>query len=181
MNKRFRNIAAASMIFAAAFVSAQTAENQSTTTSTVQTAATASNPAIDALVKKVTENPKDTQSLVNLAVAYQEAQNWTSSIDTWKKVSELLPTWAPAYYGVANVYQSSKDDAAAKQAYEKYIFMVKPEEVEANKANLAYAHFYLAFAEQQTNKDLAKQHIAKSLQYDPSNQEAVKLSESLNK
>ncbi|MDN3692823.1 hypothetical protein QWZ06_11310 [Chryseobacterium tructae] len=65
-------------------------------------------------------------------------------------------------------------------AYEKYIAKVKPEEVEENKKNLAYAYFYIAFAEQQSDPNKAKQHIAKSLQYDPNNQDAIKLSKTLN-
>lgn len=92
----------------------------------------------------------------------------------------LLPDWAPAYYSQAYAYQSAKDDANAKLAYEKYIATVKPEEVEQNKKNLAYAYFYLAFTEQQTDPNKAKEHIAKSIQYDPSNQDAVKLSKALN-
>ena len=65
-------------------------------------------------------------------------------------------------------------------AYEKYIATVKPEEVEANKKNLAYAHFFVAYKLQETDKELAKQQIAKSLVYDATNEEAVKLSTFLN-
>ncbi|WP_294299711.1 hypothetical protein [uncultured Chryseobacterium sp.] len=163
---------------AVSFANAQTTQTDSaTTTTTVQAAG---NPAIDALKKKIEANPKDTESLAQLAGVYQEASDWTNAVATWKKISALLPDWAPSYYSQAYAYQSAKDDANAKLAYEKYIATVKPEEIEQNKKNLAYAYFYVAFSEQQSNPDKAKEHIAKSLQYDPSNQDAVKLSQALN-
>lgn len=166
------------------FVSAQTTQIDSaagTTNAAATTTATqSSNPAIDALKKQVEANPKDTEALAKLAGAYQEASDWTNAIDTWKKVSAAVPDWAPSYYSQAYSYQNAKDDANAKMAYEKYIATVKPEEVEQNKKNLAYAYFYIAFSEQQSDPDKAKEHIAKSLQYDPTNQDAVKLSQALN-
>ncbi|RXM39265.1 hypothetical protein BOQ62_12585 [Chryseobacterium sp. CH21] len=156
-------------------VNAQTTQPE-TSTSTSQT----TNPTIEGLKKQIETNPKDVESLAKLANAYQEASDWTNSIATWKKISVLLPDWAPSYYSQAYAYQSAKDDANAKIAYEKYIATVKPEEVEQNKKNLAYAYFYLAFSEQQSDPNKAKEHIAKSIQYDPTNQDAVKLSKTLN-
>ncbi|PIF46170.1 hypothetical protein CLU96_3189 [Chryseobacterium sp. 52] len=169
------------LVGSAGFVTAQTTQVDSTN-NTANTAATtqSANPAIDALKKQIEANPKDTESLAKLAAAYQEASDWTNAVDTWKKISVLLPDWSPSYYSQAYAYQAAKDDANAKIAYEKYIATVKPEEVEQNKKNLAYAYFYIAFAEQQSNPDKAKEHIAKSIQYDPTNQDAVKLSKTLN-
>ncbi|MBP1163604.1 hypothetical protein OH816_18955 [Chryseobacterium sp. CFS7] len=156
-------------------VNAQTTQPE-TSAATSQT----TNPTIEGLKKQIAANPKDTESLAKLAGAYQEASDWPNAIDTWKKISVLLPDWAPSYYSQAYAYQSAKDDANAKIAYEKYIATVKPEEVEQNKKNLAYAYFYLAFTEQQTDPNKAKEHIAKSIQYDPTNEDAVKLSKTLN-
>ena len=156
-------------------VNAQTTQPETSAT-TSQTA----NPTIEGLKKQVEANPKDTESLAKLAAAYQDASDWTNAIDTWKKISVLLPDWAPSYYSQAYAYQSAKDDANAKIAYEKYIATVKPEEVEQNKKNLAYAYFYLAFSEQKTDPNKAKEHIAKSIQYDPTNEDALKLSKTLN-
>ncbi|MGG5207893.1 tetratricopeptide repeat protein [Chryseobacterium sp. MIQD13] len=166
------------LVGTAGFANAQTTQTDSAN----NTAATAQagNPTIDGLKKQIETNPKDTESLAKLAAAYQEASDWTNAVDTWKKISVLLPDWAPSYYSQAYAYQSAKDDANAKIAYEKYIATVKPEEVEQNKKNLAYAYFYLAFAEQKTDPGKAKEHIAKSIQYDPTNQDAVKLSKALN-
>jgi len=137
-------------------------------------------PTIEALKKQIAANPNDTESLAKLATEYQNVQNWTLAVDTWKKLSTLLPDWAPSYYSQAYAYQSAKDNANAKTAYETYISKVKPEEVEANKKNLAYAYFFVAFTEQQANPEKAKQYIAKSLEYDPANADAVNLSKSLN-
>lgn len=159
----------------ASFVNAQT-----TQTDAAATTQTTANSTIEGLKKQIETNPKDTEALAKLAGAYQEASDWTNAIDTWKKISALLPDWAPSYYSQAYAYQSAKDDANAKLAYESYIAKVKPEEVEANKKNLAYAYFYVAFSEQKSDPTKAKEHIAKSIQYDPTNQDAVKLSQALN-
>lgn len=153
---------------------------QTTQPETTATTSKSANPTIEGLKKQVEANPKDTESLAKLAAAYQDASDWTNAIDTWKKISVLLPDWAPSYYSQAYAYQSAKDDANAKIAYEKYIATVKPEEVEQNKKNLAYAYFYLAFSEQKTDPNKAKEHIAKSIQYDPTNEDALKLSKTLN-
>jgi len=169
------------LVGSAGFVNAQTTQTDSANNTTATTSAVQSgNPAIDALKKQIETNPKDTEALAKLAGAYQEASDWTNAVATWKKVSVLLPDWAPSYYSQAYAYQSAKDDANAKLAYEKYIATVKPEEIEQNKKNLAYAYFYVAFSEQQTDPAKAKEHIAKSIQYDPTNQDAVKLSQALN-
>lgn len=160
------------------FAQAQTTSTENAAVATAQQAQ--GNTLIEGLKKQIETNPKDTEALAKLATAYQEAADWTNAIDTWKKISVLLPDWAPSYYSQAYAYQSAKDDANAKLAYEKYIAAVKPEEVEQSRKNLAYAYFYVAFSEQQNNPDKAKEHIAKSLQYDPSNQDAVKLSQTLN-
>lgn len=169
------------LVGGASFVNAQTTQTDSTNnTANTAAASQTGNPTIDGLKKQIEANPKDTESLSKLATAYQDASDWTNAIDTWKKISALLPDWAPSYYSQAYAYQSAKDDANAKLAYEKYIATVKPEEVEQNKKNLAYAYFYIAFAEQQSDPNKAKEHIAKSIQYDPTNQDAIKLSKTLN-
>lgn len=148
---------------------------------TVSTAQAQTNPVIEGLKKQVEANPKDAESLAKLATAYQDATDWQNAIATWKKISVLLPDWAPSYYSQAYSYQSAKDDVNAKLSYEKYITTLKkPEEIEASKKNLAYAYYYIAFSEQKDNPNKAKEFIAKSIQYDPSNQEAIKLSQALN-
>lgn len=147
---------------------------------TTQAQTSAQNPAIESLKTQIASNPNDTAALVKLATAYQDAKDSPNALATWKNISTLLPDWAPGYYSQANIYQRMKDDANAKMSYEKYISTVKPEELEANKKNLAYAEFYVAFNLKDSNKEEAKQHIAKSLKYDPMNADAMKLSTFLN-
>lgn len=159
---------------------AQTSPKTDSVKITASTAQVQTNPVIEGLKKQVEANPKDAESLAKLATAYQDATDWQNAIATWKKISVLLPDWAPSYYSQAYSYQSAKDDVNAKLSYEKYIATVKPEEIEASKKNLAYAYYYIAFSEQKDNPNKAKEHIAKSIQYDPTNQEAVKLSQALN-
>ena len=177
---KIKNLFLGLIIFGGAgLMNAQTTQTVTPNNAAVTNQA-ATSPVIEGLKKQIEANPKDTEALAKLATAYQEVSDWKSSVETWKKLSVLLPDWAPAYYSQAYGYQSAKDDVNAKIAYEKYIATVKPEEVEANKKNLAYAYFYIAFAEQQSDPNKAKEHIAKSLQYDPTNQDAVKLSTTLN-
>lgn len=167
------------LVGSASFVNAQTTQTDSANTPAA-TSQAGSNPTIDSLKKQIETNPKDTEALAKLAGMYQESSDWTNAVETWKKISVLLPDWAPSYYSQAYAYQAAKDDANAKLAYEKYIATVKPEEVEQNKKNLGYAYFFLAFTEQQSDPNKAKEHIAKSIQYDPTNQDAVKLQKALN-
>lgn len=173
-------IVAALFFGAVSFGYAQTENSAAETVATTQVQGTQQNPAIETLKKQIESNPNDTDAIVKLATAYQDAKDWNNALLTWKKMSTLLPDWAPSYYSQAYVYQTMKDDANAKMAYEKYIATVKPEEVEANKKNLAYAHFFVAYKLQETDKESAKQQIAKSLVYDATNEEAVKLSTFLN-
>ena len=139
----------------------------------------ATSPDIETLNQKIVTNPNDTEALVGLATAYQNANDWNSAIATWNKITAILPDWAPAYYSIGYAQQSAKNNAGAKQAYEQYITKVKPEEVDASKQNLAYAYFFIAFQDKDTDKEKAKEYIAKSLQYDGSNQDALNLSKSL--
>lgn len=154
---------------------ADTAKAETVTTAQTQV----SNPAIDALVKQAAAKPDDTQTLVTLATAYQDAGDWNSAITTWNKITTLIPDWAPAYYSIGYANQSAKNNDAAKAAYEQYISKVKPAEIDASKQNLAYAYFFIAFQDKDTNKEKAKQYIAKSLQYDATNQDAINLSKNL--
>ena len=184
--KKVKMINTPKALFSALFFGAVTfgyAQENSTANGSVestQVATSQTNPTIESLKKQIEANPNDSEALVKLATAYQDAKDWNNALLTWNKMTTLLPDWAPAYYSQAYVYQTMKDDANAKMAYEKYISAVKPEEVAVSKKNLAYAHFFVAYTLQQTDKEQAKQHIAKSLEYDPANEEALKINEFLN-
>lgn len=120
-------------------------------------------------------NPQDTNALFELANAYQAAKNWNGEITAWKKMSGLLPDWAPSYYSQGIAYQQLQNDELANIAFEKYVTLVKPEEVEANKSTLAYAHFSIANFIKDKDVAKAKMNIEKALFYNPSSENALKL------
>lgn len=139
------------------------------------------NPTIEALKKQVAANNQDSDALFKLATAYQDIKNWNGAILTWQKMSALLPDWAPAYYSQGYSYQQAGNNDAAKMAYEKFISTVKPADQEANKQTLAYAYFAVAYMNKDTDLAKAKDYVAKSLQLDPTYQDAVKLNAEINK
>lgn len=141
----------------------------------------ATSPQIEALKKKVIENPQDTDALFKLANAYQEVKNWNGAILSWQKMSGLLPDWAPAYYSQGYSYQQAGNNELAKMAYEKFIATVKPAEVEANKETLSYAYFAVAYLVKDSDVAKAKDYAAKSVQLNPSYQDAINLNKALNK
>ncbi len=141
----------------------------------------ATSPQIEALKKKVIENPQDTDALFKLANAYQEVKNWNGAILSWQKMSGLLPDWAPAYYSQAYSYQQAGNNELAKMAYEKFIATVKPAEVEANKETLSYAYFAVAYLVKDSDVAKAKDYAAKSIQLNPTYQDAINLNKALNK
>jgi len=138
-------------------------------------------PEIESFKKLVAANAQDSDALYKLANAYQDAKNWNGAVLTWQKMIGLLPDWAPAYYSQGYAYQQAGNNDAAKISYEKFISTVKPAEVEANKQTLAYAYFAVAYLEKDKNLAKAKDYVAKSLQLDPSYQDAVKLNAEINK
>jgi tetratricopeptide (TPR) repeat protein len=139
------------------------------------------NPTIEGLKQKVAANAQDSDSLFKLATAYQDAKNWNGAIMTWQKMTTLLPDWAPGYYSLGYSYQQAGNNDAAKIAYEKYISTVKPAEQEANKQTLAYAYFAVAYMNKESDLAKAKDYVAKSVQLDPTYQDAVKLNAEINK
>ncbi|WP_175621752.1 tetratricopeptide repeat protein [Chryseobacterium schmidteae] len=138
-------------------------------------------PEVEAARKEVAANPESSDALYKLANAYQDVKNWDGAILTWQKMSSLLPDWAPAYYSQGYAYQQKGNNETAKVSYEKFIATVKPAEVEANKQTLAYAYFAVAFLEKDKNPAKAKDYVAKSVQIDPTYQDAVKLNAEINK
>lgn len=139
------------------------------------------NPTIEGLKQKVAANAQDSDSLFKLATAYQDAKNWNGAIATWQKMNALLPDWAPGYYSLGYSYQQAGNNDAAKMAYEKFISTVKPAEQEANKQTLAYAYFAVAYMSKDSDVAKAKDYVVKSVQLDPTYQDAVKLNAEINK
>ena len=138
-------------------------------------------PEIEALKKQVATNPQDTDALFKLANAYQEAKNWNGAIQSWQKMSGLLPDWAPAYYSQGYSYQQAGNNELAKIAYEKFISTVKPADMAANKETLSYAYFAVAYLVKDSDPAKARSYAAKSVELNPGYQDAVNLNKSLNK
>ncbi|RMZ58100.1 hypothetical protein D1632_17585 [Chryseobacterium nematophagum] len=138
-------------------------------------------PEIEALKKQVAANSQDSDALFKLATAYQDAKNWNGAILTWQKMIALLPDWAPGYYSQGYSYQQAGNNDAAKISYEKFISTVKPADQEANKQTLAYAYFAVAYMSKDTDLPKAKDYVAKSVQLDPTYQDAIKLNSEINK
>lgn len=139
------------------------------------------NPQIEALKKTVAANQHDTDALFKLANAYQEVKNWNGAIMSWQKMNALLPDWAPAYYSLGYSYQQAGQNELAQQSYEKFISTIKPAEMDANKEILSYAYFAVAYLVKDNNPAKAKDYAAKSVQLNPSYQDAVNLNKQLNK
>ena len=139
------------------------------------------NPQIEGLKQMVAKNPQDTDALFKLANAYAEAKNWNGAILSWQKMSGLLPDWAPAYYSQGYAYQQAGQNELAKSAYEKFISTVKPADMEANKETLSYAYFAVAYLVKDSDPTKAKDYAAKSVQLNPTYQDAVNLNNQLNK
>jgi tetratricopeptide (TPR) repeat protein len=138
-------------------------------------------PQITALKQQVAANAKDSDALYKLANAYQEVKNWNGAIQTWQKMSTLLPDWAPAYYSQGYAYQQAGNTEMAKTAYEKFISTVKPADLQANKETLSYAYFAVAYLVKDSDLAKAKQYVVKSLELNPTYEDAVNLNKKINK
>ena len=142
-----------------------------------------SNAQIVALKKKVEANPNDTDALYQLATEYQNVKNWNGAIVTWKKMSALLPDWAPSYYSQGYAYQQAGNNDMAMYAYEQYIQTVLKQPVaEQMKANetMSYAYFAVAYILQDKDKAKAQEYAAKAVQLNPTYEDAVNLNKALN-
>ena len=132
-------------------------------------------PEIEAAKIEVAKSPQDTNALFKLANAYQVAKNFNGEVQTWKKMSGLLPDWAPSYYSQGIAYQQLEKPELANIAFEKYVTLVKPEEIEANKSALAYAYFSIANFIKDKDMIKAKENLEKALLYNPASENALKL------
>ena len=142
------------------------------------------NPTIEGLKAKVKANPKDADAIVKLGTAYTEAKNWNGAILSWDKMISLAPDWVYSYYAKGSAYQQLGNNDMAENSYQKFIDMIlqKPQaEQDQNKESLSYAYFLVAFFNQTKNVTKAKDYISKSLQLNPTYQDAINLNKQLNK
>lgn len=137
-------------------------------------------PEVEQLKKNIAANPQDTDALFKLATEYQNIKNWNGAAFAWQKMINLLPDWAPAYYSQGYAYQQAQNNEMAKLSYENFITKANPSDA-ANRESLAYAYFFVAYASKDSDPAKAKEYIAKSLEFNPSYQDAINLSKALNK
>ena len=96
-------------------------------------------------------------------------------------MSGLLPDWAPAYYSQGIAYQQLKNYDLSNIAFEKYVTVVNPAEVETNKKALAYAYFSIANFIKDKDPAKAKEYVGRSVMFDPTLTSATQLQQQLNK
>lgn len=140
-------------------------------------------PEIEALKKAVAADPKNTDNLYKLAMAYQEAKNWNGAAYAWQQMINLLPDWAPAYYSQGYAYQQANNNDLAKLSYQTFIDTLTKqpaEEQEKDKETLSYAYFAVAYLEKDANRAKAIDYVNKSLQLNPEYKDAQNLLQVLN-
>ncbi|KQT15294.1 hypothetical protein ASG31_15300 [Chryseobacterium sp. Leaf404] len=138
--------------------------------------------AIDALNKKLSADPKDSDALYKLANEYQTVENWKGAAYAWQRLTDVLPTWESGYYGLGYAFQKAGDAENAITSYERYIATLAsktPAEKEKAKETLASVYFNLANLTA-NDKERSLQYINKSIETF-STPDAVTLKEKLSK
>lgn len=109
---------------------------------------------------------------------YFGTKDYAKAAEAYGKVAELAPDYAPAYLGMARSHVNldpTKATWAAQVHYEKFISVVKPEEVAGQTKNLIEAYKYLGdFYVNSPSKDAvkAKEVWGKVLELDPADKQA---------
>lgn len=147
-------------------------------------AAGPTNDNIEALKKQADANKQDTTVLYNLALAYQNADNWYGAAHTWQKITDLLPTWEPSFYSKGYAYQKVGFNSLATVAFEKYIQLVEAKSAE-EKASLQEmlfgAYYSVALLTRTTDKAKATEFLNKALALNPTDKNALLLQKELSK
>jgi len=142
------------------------------------------NDNIEALKKQVAANKDDTTALYNLALAYQDANNWNGAAYAWQKMNTMLPTWEPAYYNKAYAFQQLGMNDMAVNAFQKYTEVAlskTPAEQEALKENIFGAYYSIALLLRATDKPKALENLAKAMAINPTDKNALLLQKELSK
>lgn len=143
-----------------------------------------SNDNIIALKKQVATNKDDTTALYNLAIAYQDANNWYGASATWQKMTDLLPTWEPGYYSKGYALQQAGYTELAAVAFQKYIDVAltkTPAEQQALQENLFGAYYSVAYLLKSTDKVKAQAALQKALAIKPTDKNSLLLEKELMK
>lgn len=147
-------------------------------------AAGTTNEKIEELKKQFAANKRDTTVLFNLAMAYQEAENWYGAADSWQKMTDLLPTWEPAFYSRGYAYQKIGFNSLAVASFQRYLDLAeaKPEaEKAALQENLFGANYSIALLIRETDKAKAMDYLNKALALNPTDRNALLLQKELSK
>jgi tetratricopeptide (TPR) repeat protein len=142
------------------------------------------NDNIEALKKQVATNKDDTTALYNLALAYQDANNWYGSAYTWQKMNDLLPTWEPAFYNKAYALQKVGYNELAVVGFQKYLDLAlakTPDEQKALQETVFGAYYSIALLVRATDKPKAIEYLNKALALNPTDHNALLLQKELSK
>lgn len=142
------------------------------------------NDNIENLKKQVAANKDDTTALYNLALAYQDANNWYGSAYTWQKMNDLLPTWEPAFYNKAYAFQKVGYNDLAVVAFQKYLDLAlakTPDEQKALQETVFGAYYSIALLVRGTDKPKAIEYLNKALALNPTDHNALLLQKELSK
>ncbi len=138
-------------------------------------------PKIEELKKKIEADPNDTKSWYDLAFEQYDAKDYSGSVISWGKLSDLIPDWATPYAGKGMaLYAMDTSDAngLAAQSYQKYIDMVAPknEYSEAEKEYLEIAYTFFAYKSfHEKNKEKTQEYIDKTLALNPKSEDIINL------
>lgn len=147
-------------------------------------AAGPTNENIEALKQQAAANKQDTTVLYNLALAYQTADNWYGAAHAWQKITDLLPTWEPAFYNKAYAFQKVGYMNLALVAFQKYIDLVEAKtaaEKQALQETLFGAYYSVALLNRETDKAKATEYLNKALLLNPTDRNALLLQKELAK
>lgn len=121
----------------------------------------------------------------NVGITYFSSKDFTKADAAFDKVVELYKdSWPAAYYysALAKGYKNKPDSTfAGADRYIKYISLLSEEEKQASSVQVATVYNYLAGKAFNIEKDTQKamDYVNQALKYDPTNERALYLMESL--
>lgn len=121
----------------------------------------------------------------NVGITYFSSKDYAKADAAFDKVVELYKdSWPAAYYysALAKGYKNKPDSTfAGAERYEKYLSLLSEEEKQASAAQVAGVYNYLAGKAFNIEKDTqqAMDFVNQALKYDPTNERALYLMESL--
>jgi tetratricopeptide (TPR) repeat protein len=141
------------------------------------------NAAVETYLIKATAGKASANDYFSLGKAYFQLKDYVKADTSYAQICISNPTLPLGFLwrAKANTYlDPNSEKGLAKPFYEKFISLVKPEELEKNKKDLMEAYSYLGFlAMKQKDNVAAKSHWQKLLDLDPNNDKAKKALESI--